>query len=123
MTAGGFGDGGNLRYQILWGADLTQALSEKFYYRVHVGVVESTRDQVRVAVSHVLTGIGYRTAEHHRQEALLFCDLAIHVDIVEELAHAVIAQDFTVEDIDRCINGRFSSQLFVEGQGRGSLHI
>jgi len=47
-------------------------------------------------------------------KAFLLGGLLIHVDSIEPVVDAIIAQYMPVEDIHRCIDCRFSTQLFVQ---------
>jgi hypothetical protein len=64
--------------------------------------------------AHILTGVGHGTPKRHRQKALLFRYLSVHIDIVEESADAVVRKHLPIEDVNRSVHSRFAADLFVE---------
>ena len=85
VGAGGFGEGGDFADQSGGDAEFGEAGSEVLDDGIEVRVVEAAGDEMGVAVAHVLAGVGDRSAEDHREERLLFRDLAVHIDAFEEV--------------------------------------
>jgi hypothetical protein len=64
-----------------------------------------------------------RPAKGHRQKGLLLANLPIHINALEKVADAVIAQNLPVENVYRGVNGGLSAQLFVQGTHSSSPEI
>ena len=75
-----------------------------------------------MASTHVLARIRNRTSENHGEKSLLFGDLPIHINVVEELTYPIVRKDLSVEDVNRGIDRGFASELVVQCWRRGGIH-
>lgn len=70
--------------------------------------------QIFVGLAHVLTGPGLRASQGGADEGLLLVMLALHVDVLEEVIHAVIRHDLLVEKVHGRADSGFASDFMIE---------
>ena len=64
-------------------------------------------------VAHVGAGVIVGSAERHGEKSLLFGDLALHVDVVEEMRDPAVCEDFTIKKLDGRVDCAFAAQALV----------
>ena len=84
-VAHGGGDRGHLADLLVGNAQLAQRGGQIFHHCIEVAVVQPPRDQRRMCSRHITSGIIVWTTKDHRQEGLLFCSLALHIDRIKEM--------------------------------------
>jgi Rrf2 family nitric oxide-sensitive transcriptional repressor len=88
--------------------------------------LEVTRDGTKVGFgelqrlvsgAHVAPFVGNRAAKNGAEKLLFFGVLLVHVHVIEEVVHALICEDFGVEEVDGGVDGCLPANTVVKGIG------
>jgi len=94
------------------------------HFQVFEGGLQVARDgvevrfiqarQVGVRLAQVFSSPGRRAAKGSGEKLLLLAPLLVHVDVLEEVVHALVRQHLDVKGLHRRVNGRLAAEPLIQ---------
>jgi hypothetical protein len=81
-------------------------------------VIKTLGYQMRMASSHIFTGIFVGPAECHSQEGFLLGGLFVHVDATEKALNPIILQNFAIKNVYSGVDGGFTPDFIIQAHSQ-----